>query len=645
LTVNGSTFYLRDSSGNAIQGDVSLAAGGRLAVFTPAEPLQPYTVFHVHYAQIRDMAGNLLANPGVTLFTTGTGPDYIPPEVSGTTPANGAKDVPTNSRVSIKFSESIDQTSVNNATFVVSQGGTPVAGSFSFDLDRRIVIFQPAEAFLPGTLTEVKLTTGIRDTAGNALALEFAAGFTTGLNADMNPPSVSGTIPYDGATDVPTNSTITIVFDEPVDPLTLNGTTIQALMPFVLSVSPDSRTVTLTPTEVLVANYGYWVTYSENIRDISGNPLANPGSINFTTGNGPDSTAPLVLETCPAHGATDVPTNFVILIRFSEPVSPASVNGSTIVVSSNGTPAAGTLSFDPLGGTRVVRFQMTEAGQPAASYEVRVTNGVTDAAGKPLALEYSAAFMTGSSEDSDIPDVISVVPADGTTDVSCLTPIEAIFTEPIDPITLNATTFKLVLDDLSPFTGTYAVSADGKKVTFTPASPLLAGHQGYSLTLAGIEDLAGHPLPEKSYHFGTALAAGTDPAVLASYATVFTDPSWVYPDGLTTAAIQITDVVNSDNAIVPDGTPVAVTIGAFFGVDAGGGTIIDGSELPGYPGFKTTTVIGGTASLTFRAANLPDLPFGRAVHVTIQVLSLDAEGHPVSIIGSAILDQTWGWPE
>lgn len=643
LTLSG--IYLRDSNGNLVQGDVSLTNDGRLAVFTPAEPLQPYTTFHVYYSQIRDIAGNFLANPGVTSFTAGAEPDYIPPEVDRTTPANGAKDVPINSRVSIKCSESIDQTSVNNATFVISQGGTPVAGSFSFDLDGRIVIFQAAEMFLPGTLYEVRLTTGIRDTAGNGLAREFTAGFTTGLSADVKPPSVSGTSPYDGATDVPTNSTITIVFDEPVDPLTLNGTTIQALMPFALSVSTDSRTVTLTPTEALAANSGYWVTYSENIRDISGNPLANSGSINFTTGNGPDSTAPLVLETCPAHGATDVPTNFVLLIRFSEPVSPTSVNANTIVVSRNGTPAAGALSFDPLGGNRIVRFQMTEGGQPGTSYEVRVTNGVTDVAGKPLALEYTAAFTTGSSEDSGLPDVVSVVPADGATNVSCSTAIEAIFTEPIDPITLNETTFKLVLDDLPPFTGTYAVSADGKKVTFTPASPLLAGHQGYSLTLAGIEDLAGHPLPEKSYHFGAALAAGTDPAALPSYATVFTDPSWVYPDGLSTAVIQITDVVNSNNAIVPDGTPVAVTIGAFFGAEAGGGTLIDGSELPGYPGFKTITVTGGAASLTFRAANLPDLPFGRGVNVTVQVLSLDAEGHPVSVIGSAILDQTWGWPD
>lgn len=641
-------------------GTVSLSADGRVAGFTPAQPLSSNTGYRIQLQPgIRDLAANPIGEQSPITFRTGDGMDLVPPQVVETNPVNTAQAVPTNSRLWVKFNEAIDQSSVNKDTIQISHGGTTVSGTFSFEQDQRTVFFQVSEPdlFLPNTLYDLKVTTEVRDSVGNPLSQEFTTCFTTGEEPDFEQPRIVASSPYNGQTDVPTNSVIHVVFSEPMDPLTLNnmncymGDNFQ----FGFSVSPDGRSITLTPPVELDPNYGYWFFVSENIRDKAGNALINPGVINFTTGAGPDSTPPVVLATSPADGAMDVPVNAVVTVRFSEVVDETTINEATIIVSRDGEPIEGNFSFDHDSDSKYVRFRPADPRTflPHASYQLRVTTGVTNTGGKPLAIEHVSTFTTGNLEDLDAPQIISVSPADGAIDVSPFTSISVTFTEPINPITLNNATFRLIFENLPPlsydsdpeafiFPGAFTLSPDGKTVTFTPAYPILAG-QSYRLQLVRIEDLAANQLSERIYGFKTALAPGTDPQALPDFTEVYSSSEQLKPDGLSTSEISCI-IMDVNGSQVPDGTRVAVTSSLVYGVDSGGGTILGGVESAACPGFRLFTVADGMIHLNYQSPHLPDLGWG-FVRAYVQVFSVDAQDNLVNRIGRTAIALRWETPE
>ena len=76
-------------------------------------------------------------------------------------------------------------------------------------------------------------------------------------------------------------------------------------------------------------------------------------------------------------------------------------------------------------------------------------------------------------EDKTSPNVTGTVIADGATDVPVNAKVGISFTEAMDPLTINSTTFILVQGAMS-VAGT--VSYSGLTATFTPAAVLIAVH-------------------------------------------------------------------------------------------------------------------------------------------------------------------------
>ncbi|HUQ19407.1 MAG TPA: Ig-like domain-containing protein, partial [Gemmatimonadaceae bacterium] len=79
------------------------------------------------------------------------------------------------------FNESLDPTSVNSSTFLVTvtATGAAVAGTVSFNSSSLQAIFIPTSTLQPNTNYTVTLTTGMKDAAGNALASNNVFTFTT----------------------------------------------------------------------------------------------------------------------------------------------------------------------------------------------------------------------------------------------------------------------------------------------------------------------------------------------------------------------------------------------------------------------------------------------------------------------------------
>jgi Big-like domain-containing protein len=187
-TINGTTFTL--SSGTAATGTVTYDSTNRVAAFAPATSLEANTTYTATIAAgVKDLSGNAMANDYVWSFATGSAPDATPPSVSGTSPLNAAVDVPVTTNITATFSEEMDSSTLSQLVFIVAdQNGNSVSGGVSSA--GTAAVFTPSGILSYGTPFTVKITTGAKDLAGNALANDFTWSFTTRTVSQLPGPTL-----------------------------------------------------------------------------------------------------------------------------------------------------------------------------------------------------------------------------------------------------------------------------------------------------------------------------------------------------------------------------------------------------------------------------------------------------------------------
>jgi hypothetical protein len=218
----------------------------------------------------------------------------------------------------------------------------------------------------------------------------------------------------------------------------------------------------------------------------------------------PDTEAPTVKATSPADGTTGVATRRSITATFSKIMNPATFTESTFILRKGGVPIAGTV----VSSGRVSTFMPAGPLEFSTSYEATITTGVKDLSGNPMAMNYVWSFTTGPELDTTPPSIVSTDPMDGATQVPVGASVSVTFSEPMQPLSLNATTFTLVADGRA-IAGT--VTYSGMKATFAPARPLAAGTAHAANVTTGAKDLAGNPL---SASFGWTFTTGAAPDIL-----------------------------------------------------------------------------------------------------------------------------------
>jgi len=104
-------------------------------------------------------------------------------------------------------------------------------------------------------------------------------------DADTAAPMVLGTTPSDGATGVARDTTIKVVFDEPVINVDTTSFTVADASAVSGTITPSSPTTyEFTPNSAMQPNATISVTLTSAITDGSGNPLA-PYPFSFQTTN------------------------------------------------------------------------------------------------------------------------------------------------------------------------------------------------------------------------------------------------------------------------------------------------------------------------------------------------------------------------
>ena len=117
---------------------------------------------------------------------------------------------------------------------------------------------------------------------------------------DVAPPVIATVLPADGTVDIEANTTVAAIFDEAIDPATVNETTVQLkdqdnnIIDAAIVVT--SNEIIVTPAEPLAPSTLYTVTLeggAPGIEDLSGNSLAADFTWSFTTASG---TLPVLLH-------------------------------------------------------------------------------------------------------------------------------------------------------------------------------------------------------------------------------------------------------------------------------------------------------------------------------------------------------------
>ncbi|MCF8079981.1 MAG: Ig-like domain-containing protein [Desulfobacterales bacterium] len=230
LSITAATFTVENTTlgGIAVAGSVIYSVAARTATFTPTSSLAANTLFTATINTFaEDLAGNALAGNQAPLpaasdyvwtFTTGAAPDTTAPTVTLTDPADLDVGVCLNKTINATFSEAMDPLTLNIATFTLQASGPPLgpvlAGTVTYDLVTNVASLKPTADLAANTSYTATITTGAKDLAGNALAVNEVWTFTTGATICTEPVALGAATPFGGfggGAGVTNQGTLTIV--------------------------------------------------------------------------------------------------------------------------------------------------------------------------------------------------------------------------------------------------------------------------------------------------------------------------------------------------------------------------------------------------------------------------------------------------
>ena len=532
----------------------------------------------------------------------------ICPEVILTNPLNGATNVVTNKIITATFNETMEPSSINETTFILKKGSTPVSGTVTFS--GITATFTPSALLDANSVYTATMKRNVTDLLGSIMVEDYTWSFNTGVI-----PTVILTDPLDAATDVALNKAITADFSTPMNPATINATTFilkQGTTVIEGFVTYLGVRATFTPKVSLLPNKVYTATITNKVTDVAGNAMKDDYTWSFSTGS-----IPLVLTTDPKNGEVNVAQNKTVTATFSKIMNNATINNTSFTLMNGTTPVAGTVSYNGY----TAEFDPLVDLLPGVEYTATITTGAKDMASNSIAANHIWKFTTNAIV---LPYVTSVDPKNAAINVELDKVILATFSKEMNVSTINGTTFTLMQGTTSV---AGEVSYDGAIARFKPLINLLPGTLYTATITTGAKDLAGNALAANYvWSFTTAAAAiqyevvlisdpteggntsgggmknaGTSTTVRATANAGFSFVNWTENGVLASPLAEYTFIVNSNRTLqanfiadMPAGDGIDLGTAANFAILAGAGVTNTGpSILTGDVGsFPTATMVG-----------------------------------------------------
>ncbi len=344
----------------------------------------------------------------------------VPPIVVQRSPETG-EELPLNGAIELVFDRPMDRTAVEKA-FEVSPA---VQGRFEWP-DERTVRFVPAN-LKRGAEYHVYLGQSARDKEGAILKGAYRFRFQT-----VGYLEVGQVVPAPDSKDVEPDSTIMVVFNRPVVPLTTLSRQADLPNPLVLDPPVAGRGEWLNtsiyvfyPDAPLPGGTRFTARVPAGLSDVTGGVLDKDYVWSFST------EPPKVVWTSPRSGGKrPVPPDTEIRVTFNQPIDPESAREAFSLEKGGvlGGKVKGkvevytdTLVFTP---QKMLDFDRT--------YVARVEAGVLSAAGgEGMRVAYEWKFQT-----VPLPRVVSTEPRDGERDAPPHTSFSIVFNTTIDPKTV-----------------------------------------------------------------------------------------------------------------------------------------------------------------------------------------------------------------
>jgi hypothetical protein len=440
-------------------------------------------------------------------------------------------------------------------------------GSMSLGIDRA-PLHAPSDLVAGGNGVYRYGPSGFPNSSWNATSYWVDAAFERTRPADTRRPKVAAVSPDAGAVGVPTSGKVTVTFDEPLDPNTVNAGAItlkdDAGAAIVSSVSYDAqaRKATLTPLAPLALGKGYTATVlsgSAGVTDLAGNRLAADKTWSFRTPAACPCTVFKPGDSPPGAAAHDQPVEvgmkfrsdedgFITSLRFYKQSNNGGQHVGHLWSASGALLAAATFTGETASGWQTAELPNPVPVVKDTTYIVSYhsgsgsyafdpgffTNGVNNSPMKALAngveggngvYHYGASgfpdttwnatnYWVDASFDRTVPPdtrgptVTETSPASNAIDLDRATQVSASFDEPLRPTSVTAQSF--VLRDAEGTLVPADVSYDDqtRRARLVPQAALAYGSK-YTATLkggaSGITDAAGNPLAaDRTWSFTTA---------------------------------------------------------------------------------------------------------------------------------------------
>ncbi len=413
------------------------------------------------------------ANPAADRLLRPDSEDGAPPALVSSEPANGA--TWRGGPVSLRFDRAMSGDSADYLSVSPALAGTAL-------VDGTDVIFTASTTPDPGQRYTFTLAAKASAADGTRLNRPVLINVVAAM-----PLAVTSTQPSDGVADVSIDTSIMVVFNRPVVPLT--GVEDQADLPQPLTISPavdgagewiNTSIYSFQPTLGLAGGADYSITV-DGLAAVDGESLAEPYVYGFSTAT------PIVLEAGPM--GEQVPPDTEVTVDFSQPMDQTSTEQAfSLLDGQSGESVDGAFSWSD--DASRLTFAPADPLEFGARYEIVVAATALPASRQGTLREaYSSSF-----DVAPLPAVVSTTPENGQTGVPTDRTVTIRFNTPLSYTTV------LPNISVSPvLTNTQVYSFYSEYAGEVTLRWTKEAYSSYSVTIgADIADLYGNTLGQAS---------------------------------------------------------------------------------------------------------------------------------------------------
>ena len=497
--MNGSTIsgalHVTDN-GVVLSGTAQLFSNGQAIVFTPSNSFNPGDVIQVFLDSTAQSASGVLLASYSGQFTV-AGSASTAANVQAVNPFPGATNVPLNTLIQVQFNQALAAGSIScngssgSVTLYQSSTATYLTPTCTLTGNGQVINIAPTSNLASGSQYQVKVSNAVTNTSSVPVQ-PFSASFTAGTAVDNAVPTITSEAPTNNATNIGTNSLVSVNFNKAINPVSVTGSTIQLsgnsviAVPSSISFTPDYTRVTIVPQAPLPTST--LMTLAVNgVTSQAGKSVATT-TTTFTTAAQPDFAKPYVILSSVQSGQTNVPVNSVFSMKFSKAMDIGSFNAANVYVSggilAQIVPSTVSWSADQT----TIYLVPTSPLNVGDGYSL-CSSAMTDLDGN-VQQSFCASFTAAFASNTNAPTVLNTSPENGETQVPTNSPVQVLFSEPVQPTSINQVTLATGGNPVA-FSATF--SDANQLLTLTPSQPL-APTAIYTIAITGVKDTAGNQL-------------------------------------------------------------------------------------------------------------------------------------------------------